>query len=330
MPPEGDDHPSFMRHPPLRPCRSRWARRCAPTPTGLGIRPRPATPRRVRTDRTLNARRKERRIEEPYADIDAAFKDALPRLRLARSGSSWADWPCVSVGPWCVRVPLPPLESGSWRRVLLARPNELGYSPSNYANDHWTEEPARRVHTFCPCPWCAMMSRTTCDKCGEATRKLWCKEAGCGDVYACPDCDGWQCPNCKGPPLVAPWHYSLRGGQSPEPEQTTRKAWRRQGLPVPPPCPHCGGWLDPRLPAAARYRCKECGNVYLASLLQWQRRNWTGAVTSATILLVAAWGFVNVSSLPWLAVAATACAIGVAGIAQCLKTPRRGRPGAAE
>ena len=38
----------------------------------------------VRLDPMLTARQKETRIEEAYADIDAAFKDALPAMRLAR------------------------------------------------------------------------------------------------------------------------------------------------------------------------------------------------------------------------------------------------------
>ena len=38
----------------------------------------------IRIDRSLTVRQKETRIEEVYADIDAAFKDALPRMRLGR------------------------------------------------------------------------------------------------------------------------------------------------------------------------------------------------------------------------------------------------------
>ena len=39
---------------------------------------------RIRIDRSLTAAQKEARIEEVYADIDAAFKDALPSMRLGR------------------------------------------------------------------------------------------------------------------------------------------------------------------------------------------------------------------------------------------------------
>ena len=39
---------------------------------------------RIRIDQSLTAPQKEARIEEVYADIDAAFEDALPRMRLGR------------------------------------------------------------------------------------------------------------------------------------------------------------------------------------------------------------------------------------------------------